>query len=116
MRRAGNTKVLSAGAIGSAIAASICCLGPIVLALLGLGGGALLLKFESYRPYFLAATALFLGAAFYVTYRRPAGEECEPDSACARPASRKGQKIALWIVTVIVVLAAAFPYFSGALF
>lgn len=116
MSGVGNTKLLSAGAIGSAVAASICCLGPLVLALLGLGGGALLLKFEPYRPYFLGVTALFLGAAFYLTYRRPAPEECEPGSACARSTHRKGQKIALWIVTVIVALAAAFPYFSGTLF
>jgi mercuric ion transport protein len=111
-----NTKVLSAGAVASAVAASICCLGPLVLALLGLGGGALLLKFEPYRRYLLAATGLFLGAAFYLTYRRPPAEECAPGSACAHPSSRKGQKIVLWIVTVIVVLAAAFPYYSGALF
>ncbi len=113
---AGHTRLLSAGAIGSAVAASICCLGPLVLALLGLGGGVLLLKFEPYRPHFLVATALFLGAAFYLTYRRPPVEECVPGSACARPTTRKRQKIALWIVTVVVVLAAAFPYFSRVVF
>jgi mercuric ion transport protein len=116
MESAHNARLLSAGAVASAIAASICCLGPLALALLGLGGGALLLKFEPYRPLLLAATALFLGAAFYLTYRRPAAEECAAGSACAHPSSRKSQKIVLWIVTVIVVLAASFPYFSGALF
>jgi mercuric ion transport protein len=118
MDGAGHAKLFSAGAVAvaSAIAASICCLGPLVLALLGLGGGALLLKFEPYRPHLLGATALFLGAAIYLTYRRPPPDECAPGSACARPSSRRGQKIALWIVTGIVVLAAAFPYFAGALF
>lgn len=116
MDSAANTKLLSAGAVASAIAASICCLGPLVLALLGLGGGALLLKFAPYRPYLLAATALFLCAAFYLTYRRPPPEECALGSACARPSSRNGQEIVLWIVTAIVALAAAFPYLSGALF
>lgn len=111
-----NMKLLNAGAIGSAIAASICCLGPLLLALLGLGGGALLLKFEPYRPYFLAATVSLLGGAFFLTYRRPAPENCEPGSVCARPSSRRGQKIALWIVTVLVVLVAAFPYYAEALF
>jgi len=116
MDSAAHTKLLNAGALGSAVAASICCIGPLVFALLGLGGGALLLKFEPYRPFLLVATALFLGAAFSLTYSRPSPEECEPGSACATPTSRKGQKIALWIVTAIVVVAAAFPYFSGALF
>jgi mercuric ion transport protein len=112
----GNARLLSAGALLSAVAASVCCIGPVALALLGLGGGALLLKFEPYRPYLLAATALFLGAAFYLTYRRPAGQDCPSDSACPSAASRKGQKIALWIVTLIVMLASTFPYFSKWLF
>jgi len=109
-------KLLSAGAIGSAVAASICCLGPVVLAVVGLGGGALLLKFEPFRPLLLVVTALFLGGAFYLTYRRPLPEDCEQGSPCTRPSSRKGQRIALWIVTIIVLLAAAFPYLSAALF
>ncbi len=116
MDSAAAAKLFNAGAIGSATAASICCLGPLALAVLGLGGGALLLKIEPYRPYFLVATALFLGAAFYLTYRRSAPGECDPGSVCARPTARKRQKIVLWIVTLTVALAAAFPYFSGALF
>ncbi|MEO8190571.1 MAG: mercuric transporter MerT family protein [Acidobacteriota bacterium] len=111
-----STKLLHVGAIGSAIAASICCFGPLALALLGIGGGALLLKFTPYRPYFLGVAAFFLSATFYLTYRRPAPETCEPGSACASPTKRSGQKIALWIVTVIVAIAAAFPYLSGILF
>ena len=112
----GNARLFSAGALASAIAASICCIGPVALAVLGLGGGALLLRVEPYRPYLLAATAMFLGAAFYLTYRRPAVEDCASDSACPSTASRRGQKTALWIATLIVVLAATFPYFSRWLF
>ncbi len=109
------TKFLSAGSVGAAIAASVCCVGPLLLALLGLGSGALLLKFAPYRPYFLAASVLLLGAAFYLTYRRSAGQECEPGRVCARPGSRKVQKRLLWVVTVIVLLSAAFPYFAESL-
>ena len=116
MHSSGNAKLLSGGAIASAIAASICCFGPVVLALMGLGGGALLLKLEPYRPYSLAAAALFLGAVFYLAYRPRREEECAPDSACAQPPNRRGQRIALWIVAAIVLLAAAFPYYSKCLF
>jgi mercuric ion transport protein len=111
-----NTRLLGAGAIGAAFAASACCVGPIVLALLGLGGGALLLKFEPYRPYFLGATALALGGAFFLTYRRPSPESCEPGAACSNPSTRRRQKIALWIVAAIVLLIAAFPYYGTYLF
>src|SRR5215471_5062788 len=98
MNTIAGARLANASAVGSAIVASICCFGPLALALLGLGGGAILLKFEPYRPYFLGATALFLGAAFYLTYRRPRPQECEPGSVCARPSSLKRQKVILWIV------------------
>lgn len=116
MDSAGNARLLSGGAIASAIAASICCFGPLVLAVLGLGGGALLLKLAPYRPYSLAAAALFLGAAFYLADRRPPEEECAPGSACAQPSNRKGQRMALWIAAAIIALAAAFPYLSKWIF
>lgn len=116
MESAASAKLLNAGAISSAIVASICCIGPLTLALLGLVGGALLLKLEPYRPFFLAATALFLGAAFHLTYRRPRPEECAPESACALTASRETRRVVLWVVTIIVVLVAAFPYFPGPFF
>jgi len=116
MDSARNARLLSGGAIASAIAASTCCFGPLVLALLGLGGGALLLKIELYRPYSLAGAAVFLGAAFYSAYRRQPEEECPPGSACAHLPSRRGRRIALWIVAAIVVLAGAFPYYAKYLF
>ena len=116
MGTATNTRLLSGGAVASAVAASICCFGPLVLAVLGLGGGAVLLKLAPYRPYSLTAAALFLGAAFYMAYRRHPDEECAPGSACAQPSKRRGRRIALWIVAAIVLLAAAFPYFSKWLF
>jgi mercuric ion transport protein len=112
----GGARLMSVGALLSSVTASICCIGPIALALLGLGGGAILLKFEPYRPYLLTVTTLFLGAAFYLTYRRPAVEDCASDSACSSAVSGRGQKLALWIVTLMVVLAATFPYFSKWLF
>jgi len=111
MRDTANTKLLAGGAVGAAIAASVCCIGPLLLALLGLGGGALLVKLEPYRPYFLAATGSILAGAFYVTYRRAPAEHCEPGTACG-PGSRRGKKVVLWIVTGIVLLLAAFPYYS----
>jgi mercuric ion transport protein len=110
------SRLANAGAISSAFAASICCFGPLVLALLGLGGGALLLKFEPYRPIFLFAAVAFLGIGFYLAYRRPAPDVCESGSSCVAPASRRKQRIALWIIAVIVAIAAAFPRLSSVLF
>jgi len=114
--RAGRVRLLETGAVSAAIAASICCAGPLALALLGLGGGAVFLRFAPLRPYFIGATLLFLGAAFYFAYRQPGSADCETDASCASPVSRRSQKAALWVVTLVVVLAATFPTWSGLLF
>lgn len=109
-------KFLNVGALASAIGASICCFGPLLLALSGLGGGALLLRFAPFRPYFLAGTMSLLAASFYQAYRPPRAESCEPGAACARPSGRKAQRIMLWSVTFLVLLIAAFPYYSELIF
>lgn len=116
MESAGNARLLSAGALASGIAASVCCLGPLALALTGLGGGALLLKFEPYRPYLLGVTTVFLGAAFLLAYGRPTSGECASDGSCLPAPRRRGHRTFLWIVTVFVLLAAMFPYYSEWLF
>lgn len=42
----------AAAAVFTGLLASACCIGPLVLAILGIGGAGLLVKFEPYRPYF----------------------------------------------------------------
>ena len=116
MTSLGAGRVLHAGAFAAAITASICCFGPLALAVLGLGGGALLLRLEPFRPYALGAAILFLGAAFVLVYRTPPVGACEVDSACVSAPTLKRQRIALWILTLIVALAGAFPYLSKWLF
>ena len=103
----------AAGAILSALIASACCVGPLVLALLGLGGGALLVKFEPYRPYFIAVTLLLLGAGFWLQYRKPTtatrdGAAC----ACPAPRARRTGRILLWVATAVVVGSLSFPYIA----
>ncbi len=91
------TKLPILGSLITAILASICCLGPIVLAVLGVGGAGLFSKFENLRPYFFGLTAIFLGLAFYFTYRKR-NEECE-DGTCKIHKAPKWNKISLWIAT-----------------
>jgi mercuric ion transport protein len=103
----------NAGAILSAFIASACCVGPLVLALLGLGGGALLVKFEPYRPYFTAATLLLLGAGFWLQYRTPKAAAVEGDAcACPAPRANRAGRIMLWVASVLVVGFLVFPYIA----
>ncbi|HEX9641586.1 MAG TPA: mercuric transporter MerT family protein [Candidatus Krumholzibacteria bacterium] len=105
----------NAGAIASAFMASACCVGPLVFALLGLGGAGLLVKFEPYRPYFVALTFGLLGTGFYFTYRKPQGAATavEGDACgCSAPRTNHAGRIMLWAATVLVVGFLAFPYIA----
>jgi mercuric ion transport protein len=89
-----------AGALVAAALASACCLGPLVLALAGLGGAGLLVKFERYRPLFAAVTLGLLALGFYLTYRRP---KVAADCECDRPRGARAGKITLWLSSIVVV-------------
>src|SRR5262249_11335343 len=105
--------VALSGSIVAAIAASLCCIGPLVVLALGLGTFGAAAALESVRPYMLGLTALLLGGAFYLTYRKHE-VKCEDGSCQARGAGRTS-KIMLWLATVAVIGFATFPYYSGAL-
>ena len=96
----------------SAVGASICCVGPLVLLALGVSGAwiGLLTALEPYRPAFIGLTLLFLGLAFHRLYLvHPA---CSPESACANPRSLRHQRLAFWIVTILVLGLIAVPWFA----
>ena len=89
---------LVAGAL-AAIGASVCCVVPLVLLMMGIGGAwiASLTALEPLRPWFIAATFLFVGLAFRRLYfQQPA---CEPGDACARSSVLQRQRLIGQLVT-----------------
>ncbi|MBD8531627.1 MULTISPECIES: mercuric transporter MerT family protein [unclassified Massilia] len=96
----------------AALGASACCAGPLLLLLLGVGGGwaSRLIAFEPYSPYFTALTVLFLGAAFYNLYLRR--RACAPDEACATGRVVRNQRIMFWLVAVPVMLLLTMPLYA----
>jgi mercuric ion transport protein len=102
------------GAIGAAVAASACCLGPLALAGLGAGTVAAAQQLELLRPLFLALTFLFLGFGFYLAYRKPKQAACEGE-VCEQPRAARWGRPLLWVVTVFVLALVAFPYYYGPL-
>jgi mercuric ion transport protein len=101
--------VLAAGGL-AAILASSCCLGPLVLVVLGFSGAWIgnLTLLEPYRPVFIG-TALV--ALFFAGRRifRPAAV-CKPGEVCAVPQVRAAYKLVFWIVVALVLVALGFPY------
>jgi copper chaperone CopZ len=101
------------GSLVLAIMAHICCIAPIVMALLGVGGGSLFSKFANLRPYLMGMTGFFLGLAFYLTYKKRE-VRCEDGTSKIRRVP-KWNKISLWIATILVVFFMAFPHLIGSL-
>jgi mercuric ion transport protein len=102
-------KVSIAGAVLAALAASSCCIGPLLVAALGIGGAGAFATIGAYRPHMLVGTAALLGVGYYLTYRKPrvTGDAC----GCEKPnrTANRASKIGLWIATAMVVLFAAVP-------
>ena len=66
--------------IASAFLASLCCVGPVLLAVLGLGGLGLGAFIGAYHWYFIAGAGILLGLAWYAYLkerRRCETERCE---------------------------------------
>jgi mercuric ion transport protein len=99
------------GSVAAAVAASACCLGPVVFSLVGAGAlGAAAARLEPLRPLWLTVTGAFLAAGFYITYRGAPVPACGPDGNC-RPCTNRIARALLWIATAVVVLLVMFPYY-----
>ena len=93
----------------AAILASACCLGPLLLVSVGLGGAWLsnLTSLEPYRPWFIGVAVVALLLAGKRIYR-PASD-CKPGDICALPAAQTGYKVLLMVVAALVLLALSYP-------
>lgn len=100
------------GAVIAALAASLCCIGPLLFVVLGVGAFGAATAFESARPYLLGATVLLLAFGFYRTYFRRE-QACAPGEVCAiKPVNRAG-RIGLWLASAAVLAFALSPYYIG---
>lgn len=108
-----NEKVGALGAIGAAVLASVCCIGPVLLAGLGLGAVTSAQQFAPLRPYFLALTAVFLGLGFYFAYRKPEQAAVCNGGVCETPKLARWGRPLLWTAVILVVALVTFPYYHG---
>ena len=103
------------GSLAAGLLASACCIGPLLLGAAGLGSLGFAATLAPYRPWFLALTAALLTVGFYFAYRPQPTEACAPGQACTRPANRRNQRIALWVVTVLALGLATYPNWGARL-
>ena len=104
-------KLMAAGGILGALAATSCCILP--LALFGLGiSGAWISNFTSlapYQPYFIVATIAFVGAGYWLVYRT-SNVPCADSEACARPLPNRLVRGGLIAATILIAAALAFDF------
>lgn len=101
----------------AALGVSSCCLLPLGLFLVGVSGAWIsnLTVLAPYQPVFIAITLACLAAGFFAVYRKPKAAACADGSYCARPASDRIAKVALWSAATLTVAALAFPYAASIL-
>lgn len=95
----------------AAIAASSCCIPPVIALIAGVGGSASMLSWmEPFRPYLIGLAVIAICYAWYI-YLKPKGEDdcgCEVDQK-PKWYQTKGFLIA---ITLFAALSIAFPYYA----
>ncbi|WP_447975614.1 mercuric transporter MerT family protein [Nitrospira sp. Kam-Ns4a] len=116
----GNTAIAasSIGSLVTAFLASVCCIGSVVFAALGVGVGAtgflastagFLKALVPYRPLFMGLTAVLLGVSLYLAYRKPRAV-CVPEAVCVPCAASRVNRTVLWLMAILAVVLILAPY------
>jgi mercuric ion transport protein len=106
-------KLVATGGVLGAIAASSCCLAPLMLFSLGVSGAWIgnLTRLAPYQPLFVLVTLTCLGYGYWLVWRARR-RACAEGAACARPLPNRTVTIALVVATVVVAAALAFDFLA----
>ena len=104
MRR--QQRLMAAGGLLGALAASSCCILPLALFGLGVSGAWIgnFTRLAPYQPCFIAATLAFLGYGYWLVYRS-SRLACADGEICALPLPNRIVKAGLILATILVVAA-----------
>lgn len=102
--------LLAAGV--AAILASTCCLGPLLLLMVGISGAWIgtLTLLEPYRPFFIGLSFVALALSWRRVWR-PA-VDCAPGEFCAVPQVKWTYRVLYVIVTLLLFVAVSFPWIA----
>ncbi|MGH7909429.1 MAG: hypothetical protein ACRENW_06225 [Thermodesulfobacteriota bacterium] len=96
---------------GGAFLASLCCLLPLTVILLGLGSGAFMMTTMQYRPLLLPLGILAVAAGYYLYFREK--QRCKA-LGCRMAGSRLNLAL-LGVATVMLAIEIAFVLFPDVL-
>ena len=109
-------RLLAGGGVLGALAASSCCLVPLALFGIGVGGAWIgyLTRLAPYQPYFLGVAAVCLGLGYWLRHRSRRAV-CPQDGMCARPLPSRmvtmGFVVASLLIVVVLALDLLAPLF-----
>lgn len=96
----------------AAIAASSCCIPPVIALIAGVGGSASALSWmEPFRPYLIGLAVIAIGYAWYNYYRLKNTDDCDCEiDEKPKWFQTKGFLIG---ITLFAAVSIAFPYYSS---
>jgi mercuric ion transport protein len=105
--------LLVVGGILGALAASSCCVAPLMLFALGISGAwiANLTQLAPYQPFFIAAAAGCLGAGYWLVHRARR-VACADGEVCSRRLPNRVVRTGLLLASVLVAGALAFDFLA----
>ena len=113
LKKSNTTKFAGAGIL-TAVAASLCCITPVLALISGAAGAASAFSWiEPYRPWLIGITILVLGFAWFQKLKPSKADEITCDCEDETKLSFWQSKSFLTIVTIFAVLMMAFPYYES---
>lgn len=115
MKQETTSKAFTGVGIFAAIAASLCCITPLLALLAGVSGAASSLSWlEPARPYLIGLAIVTLGFAWYKSLSKKQVAECGPDGACVvKKKSFLASRTFLIIISIVAIALIAFPYYAN---
>ena len=106
-------ELIAASGMLGALAASSCCILPLVLFSLGVSGAWIgnFTRLAPYQPYCLAATLVSLGTGYWLVHGA-SKLACVGGQACARPLPNQLVKAVLIVATILVMVALGFDFLA----
>lgn len=103
-----NTGLFIGTGVIAAFLASLCCIGPLVLTVLGVSGAAALAKIDVLRVPLIVLIISIFSFAGYILYKKR--NVCEPRSICSDPKKYRKMMITYWVGLGVAILGLASPY------
>jgi len=100
------------GSLVAAVAASLCCILPILATVTGIAALGAAATFSRFRPYLLGVTAVLFVLGIVRAYHG-SRRACTPGSVCATSPVQRWNVLLLVFLGALVAGIAAFPYYSG---